>query len=175
MALSSSILAHVADLSLARIASRTSRTTAGRRVPNARRVLVAGLAAAAVFLGLLQLLAVTVYDEPFWKFFRMVAAMVRGPAALESEDEFDAAVILVGASLYVALSLLFALALAFISGEVPRRFAALAGLSCGVGLFYLNFYGFTTLFPWFASHRTIDMLLAHALFGVMVVKLSSRR
>jgi hypothetical protein len=154
------------DLSLPRIAARPR--CAGRRMPNAARALLAGVAAAALFLALLQLLAVTVYDEPFWKFFRMMAAMVRGPGVLEYESEFDARVVLVGASLYFALSLLFALAIAFIAGEVPRRFAALAGLICGVSLFYLNFYGFTALFPWFASHRTVDMLLAHALFGVMV-------
>src|SRR5207244_1932016 len=127
-----------------------------RRRIDAFAALVAGAIAGAVALVLLQLTAITVYDEPFWRLPRMVAAMVRGTAALEPDDEFDAALVAIGMLLFVALSLLYALALACLVADTPRRYATVMGIAFGVALYYANFYGFTAIFPWFAPHRTLD-------------------
>ena len=140
-----------------------------RRV-NASAALAAGLLAGAVTLALMQVFAVTVYDEPFWRIFRMVAAMVRGPAALEPDDEFDAGIVAIGAMLHLALSLLYALALSCLVADTPRRYATVMGLAFGLALYYANFYGFTLLFPWFAPHRTFDTLIVHAIFGAIVAR-----
>jgi hypothetical protein len=138
--------------------------------PDALAALKAGLIAAAVALALLQVFAIAIYDESPWKLMRMMAALVRGPGALEPDDEFDAVLIAVGMLLHFALSLLYALALACLVSEAPRRHVALIGLACGTALYYANFYGFTALFPWFAPHRTIDTLMVHMLFGVIAAE-----
>ena len=54
--------------------------------------------------------------------------------------------------------------------DSPRRYGALVGIAFGVALYHANFFGFTAIFPWFASHRTVDTLLVHAIFGLLIVK-----
>jgi hypothetical protein len=130
----------------------------------------AGLLAGAIALTLLQFFSVVVYDESPWQIFRMIAAMVRGPAALQPDDEFDGALVLIGTVLFFAFSMLYSLALSALVSDSPRRYSALMGIAFGIGLYHANFYGFTAIFPWFASHRTVDTLLVHALFGVVVAK-----
>jgi len=141
-----------------------------RRRPSALAALEAGLLGAAIAFAVQQAFAVFIYDESFWNFFRMIAAMVRGPGALEPDDEFDAALFAIGLVLYVSLALLYSLALSALVADTPRRFAGIMGLAFGIALYYANFYGFTVLFPWFVSHRTVDTFLVHALFGVVVAK-----
>ena len=148
----------------------TESAALARRRPNALAALRAGLLAAGVAFVLLQAFALLVYDESFWYFFRMTAAMVRGPAALEPDDEFDAAVVLLGAGLYLSISLLYALALSCLVADTPRRYAGVMGVAFGIALYFANFHGFTALFPWFISHRTWDTLLVHALFGAVVAR-----
>jgi hypothetical protein len=140
------------------------------RRTDAFAALSAGLLAGAVALTLMQVFAVAVYDESFWRLFRMVAALVRGPAVLEPDDEFDAAIVAIGATLYLALSLLYALALCRLVADTPRRYAIVMGLAFGLALYYANFYGFTLIFPWFAPHRTVDTLIVHAIFGVIAAR-----
>src|SRR5690349_24900602 len=77
---------------------------ASRRRPNARSALIAGLIAGSLLFFLLQIFATTVFDEPFWRLPRMIAAMVRGPAAIEPDDEPDAALILIAVALWTSLS-----------------------------------------------------------------------
>jgi hypothetical protein len=132
--------------------------------------LKAGLLAGAIALFLLQFFGVVVYDESPWKLLRAIAAMVRGPGALEPDDEFDGALAAIALLLFFALAVLYSLALCALVSDAPRRFSALAGIAFGVTLYLANFFGFTAIFPWFASYRTIDTLLAHAIFGLLIVK-----
>ena len=137
---------------------------------DALAALEAGLAGAVVAVALLQFFAVSIYDESPWRLMRMMAAVVRGPGALEPDDEFDAVVVATGTLVHFALSLLYALALACLISEAPRRHVALIGLAFGTALYFANFHGFAALFPWFAPLRTLDTLVAHMLFGVIVAE-----
>lgn len=150
------------------ITARAARATRRRTQPVA--ALQAGLAAGAAALFLLQFVGIVVYDESPWKLLRMVAAMARGPGALDPEDEYDGALVAIGLTLFFALSALYALALARLVTDVPRRFAPAVGLAFGAFLYYANFHVFTAIFPWFAPYRTIDTLLAHAVFGLAVAR-----
>ena len=145
-------------------------TRLSRRRVQPLAALKAGLAGGAAALVLLQFFGVVVYDESPWKLLRMIAAMARGPAALEPDDEFDAALVATGLSLFFAFSMLYALALSPFAAEWPRRLAPALGVACGAALYYVNFYGFTELFPWFASLRTIDTFLVHVIFGLALVR-----
>jgi hypothetical protein len=132
--------------------------------------LKAGLLAGAAALLLMQFFGVVVYDESPWKLMRMIAAMVRGPGALEPDDEFDGALVAIAMLLFFALAALYSLALCALVSDSPRRYGAMIGIAFGVALYHANFFGFTAIFPWFASHRTIDTLLVHAIFGLLIVK-----
>jgi hypothetical protein len=136
--------------------------------PSAPAALKAGFIAGTVALILLQLFAIAIYDESPWQLARMTAALVRGPGALEPNDEYDAALVAIGTLLHFSLALLYALALACVVAEAAPQHALLIGLAFGAALYFVNFYGFTALFPWFAPHRTIDTLLVHMVFGAII-------
>lgn len=152
-------------------------SVASRRRPDARAALIAGLVGGMLLFILLQLFATTVFDEPFWRLPRLIAAMVRGPDAIEPDDEPDQALLLIAIALWTSLSLLYSLALACLLTDIPRQYAAWTGLAFGAALYFINFYGFTTLFEWFTPYRTLDTLVAHALFGATtaLVYTASRR
>jgi hypothetical protein len=141
-----------------------------RRRPDPVAALASGLIATVFVFLALQLISVVIYDESAWKLPRMVAALARGAGALEPDDEFDAAIVAIGAALFAALSLLYALCLCRIVADAPRRHAGLIGIAFGVALYYANFHGFTALFPWFVPLRTPDTLIVHALFGFIVAQ-----
>jgi hypothetical protein len=141
-----------------------------RARPSARAALHASLFAGTILLLVMQLIGVIAYDESPWKLLRMVAALARGPGALEPDDEFDLAVVPTGLSLFYALAMLYGHALAFILTDSPRRYASLIGLAFGIALYCANFLGFTAMFPWFAAYRTIDTVVAHALFGLLLAR-----
>ena len=157
-----------ADIQQRTLGSRARRLSRRRVQPLA--ALKAGLLAGAVALFLLQFFGVVVYDESPWKLMRMIAAMVRGPGALEPDDEFDGELAAIALLLFFALAVLYSLALSALVSDAPRRYGLLAGIAFGVALYQANFFGFTAIFPWFASHRTIDTFLVHAIFGVLIVK-----
>lgn len=138
--------------------------------PSAAAALQAAFFAGTFVLLVLEFIGAIAYDESPWKLLRMVAAMARGPAALAPDDEFDLAIVGTGLTLFYALSMLYGLALAFILTDSPRRHAGVIGIAFGLALYCANFYGFTAIFPWFIAHRTIDTLIAHALFGFLLAR-----
>jgi len=141
-----------------------------RARPSAAAALQASLFAATAMLLAMQFIGVVAYDESPWKLLRVVAALARGPAALQPEDEFDFLAIAIGLTLFYAIATLYGLALACILTESPRRHASLIGIAFGVALYSANFHGFTALFPWFTEYRTVDTVLAHALFGLLLAR-----
>jgi hypothetical protein len=146
----------------------TARPAIAGSRPSVPAAVQAGLVAGTTVLVLMQLIAITIYDESAWKLPRMMAALVRGPGVLEPDDEFDAGIVAIGLVLHFALAVLYALALSCLVADTPRRHATLLGLATGIALYFANFHGFTAIFPWFAPHRTIDTFVVHALFGVLV-------
>ena len=152
-----------------RIASRRTRGPAPARIEwNA--VVAAGLLAGTAMLALLLVLSTAVYDESPWKLVRMMAATVRGPGALSPESQFDPALAAIGLSIHYGLALLYAAALAGLLADFRRDYVPYLGIAFGVALYFANVYGFTRLFPWFAELRTLDTLLAHAFFGLLLAR-----
>src|SRR5436305_10756176 len=116
---------------LTRKAVHAERARPGRRRLRPLPAIQAGLVAGIAALLLLQFFAVVVYDESPWKLARALAAMARGPSVLEPHDEFDAAIVAVAATLFLAISVLYSLALACLVSEAPRRFAPALGAAFG--------------------------------------------
>ena len=144
--------------------------TLSRARPSAASALQASLFAGTALLLVLELFAVVVYDESPWKLLRMVAALARGPQALQPADEFAFMPVALGLTLFHAISALYGLALACVLTDSPRRFASSIGIAFGLALYSANFHGFTQLFPWFAELRTIDTIIAHALYGLLLAR-----
>lgn len=141
-----------------------------RARPSAAAALQASLFAATAMLFAMQFIGMVAYDESPWKLLRAVAAMARGPAALQPEDEFDFIAVAIGLTLFYAIAALYGLALACILTDSPRRHASILGVAFGLALYSANFHGFTALFPWFTEYRTIDNVLAHAVFGLLLAR-----
>ena len=157
----------------ASISSRTLGFAArgfARARPSAAAALPAAIFAATAMLLAMQFIGIVAYDESPWKLLRMVAALARGPGVLQPEDEFDFMVVATGLTLFYAIAALYGLALACILTESPRRYASILGIGFGLALYCANFLGFTALFPWFAEYRTIDTVLAHVVFGLLLAR-----
>jgi hypothetical protein len=128
----------------------------------------AGVIAGAVFLLLELLLAPAFGMGSPWGPMRMIAAIVLGREALPPPESFDLGVFLAAVSVHLSLSVVYAIALAFL----VNRFAtggvsAAVGGAFGLALYLVNFYLFTALFPWFADARTGLTLFAHLVFGAV--------
>ena len=159
------------SLSTRRVAARSSALRARPHQVRWSAAVASGLAAGTALLALLVALGVFLYDESPWKIPRMVAATLRGEAALQPEGAFDPVLVALGLVLHYALSVLYALALAGVVADFRRWFVPWAGLAFGIALYFVNFHGFTALFSWFTEMRTVDTLLAHALFGVLLARI----
>jgi hypothetical protein len=89
---------------------------------------------------------------------------------LQPDDEFEFVAVATGFILFYAIATLYGLALACILTDSPRRYASLIGIVFGLALYAANFHGFTALFPWFAEYRTVDTVLAHVVFGLLLAR-----
>jgi hypothetical protein len=127
----------------------------------------AGVVAGAASLIVLLVLSVSVYDESPWKLMRMIAAVGLGPKALEPDDEFSLGIVFVGLVVHFVLAFAFAFAASFLVKDFPDAAVPWVGLAFGVALYFANLHGFAKVFPWLAPLRTIDTVLAHALFGIV--------
>lgn len=130
----------------------------------------AGIVAGAVFL-LLEMVMVPIFlGGSAWDPPRMIAAIVLGPDVLPAPDAavgISADVLLAAGVVHFALSLLYALAVAWIVDRWPLGASIAAGAIFGVALYLVNFYGFTALFPWFAMARNWVGMVAHIAFGAV--------
>lgn len=144
---------------------------------NFRAVVIAGLVAGMAFLMIEMAMLVMMGQSP-WGPPRMMGAIVLGRGALTPPDTFDMVVIGVAMMLHLTLSVMYALAFAFVGGRLALLPSMLAGAIFGAIIYAINFYGFTSLFPWFAMARGMGSVAGHVAFGVilaLVYKLSARQ
>ena len=128
----------------------------------------AGLMGGVVYLVLVLIFVPLFIGGTVWTILRMIAAIVLGADVLPPPDTFNVAIVLTGAVLHLMLATLYGLVIsAMINGTSPGV-AALAGSMLGLGLYVVNFYAFTSVFPWFASSRTWVTVLGHLVFGFVV-------
>lgn len=141
-----------------------------RARPNLVAALLASLLAGTALLLALELIGTVAYDESPWRLLRAIAAVLRGPDVLDDADEFDLALVATGLALFYALSTLYGTALSFLLGDAPRRYAVAIGLAYGFALYSAVFHGLATAYPWLAAYRTVDTLVAHALYGALLAR-----
>lgn len=126
----------------------------------------AGLIAGLVFL-ILEMTLVPLFGmgSP-WGPPRMIAAIVLGDGVLPPPETFDLGILLAAVSVHFVLSIVYGIALAFLVQRISTTAATTAvGGGFGLALYLVNFYLFTTLFPWFAMARNGVSIFAHVVFG----------
>jgi hypothetical protein len=99
---------------------------------------------------------------------RLTAALLLGNAVLPPPATFDFGVMLAATAIHFMLSMLYAAMLLPWKGRSMAP-SLIIGSGFGVALYFLNLYGFTALFPWFAEARGGITLTVHAIFGIVVM------
>jgi hypothetical protein len=136
-----------------------------RQVMDWRAAIWAGLIAGAVFLGLQMAILASVSGGSPWVMLRMVAAIVMGEDVLPPPATFDPRIAGVALLIHFALSVLFALIIAFVLHRWGLLVGILGGALFGLALYAINYYTFTLFFPWFFSMRGWIVVLVHIIFG----------
>jgi hypothetical protein len=131
-------------------------------------VLGAGIAA-GILATAVQILLWSMFTESWvdrlLRDVRLTAALVMGQTVLPPAQGFDAPVMVIATLLHFALSVLYAAVLSLLIRS-NLGMSLWIGWIFGLGLFFLNLYGFTLLFPWFAQARDWITFIAHLVFGV---------
>lgn len=137
---------------------------------NWQAALWAGIAAGIVFMMLEMLLVHFFQPMSMWAPPRMIAAMLMGQEVLPPPDTFDGIILMVAMMIHFPLSVLFAFILAWIVSqwELGLTSAIIVGIVFGLVIYVVNFYGLTSLFPWFADARGWIAIFAHAMFGLVL-------
>ncbi|HEX3633317.1 MAG TPA: sodium:proline symporter [Casimicrobiaceae bacterium] len=133
---------------------------------------------AAVCAGVAAGILATVVQIVLWAIFtdalpavlyrdsRFAAAIVLGRGVLPPPASFDERIMLVATLVHFALAIAYAITLAWLIANLRVWPSLLAGAAFGLGLYAINMYGFSALFPWFASSRDWITAAAHLAFGV---------
>lgn len=125
----------------------------------------AGLVAGALLLFLQIALTVLTTGGDAGVVIRRIAGIALGRSVLPPSTPFTALVFLAAVAVHLPLSLAYARVLASLVQGMNAPKAAVAGAFFGAGLYGLNYYGFTFLFPWFALARGGITLASHVAFG----------
>lgn len=130
----------------------------------------AGILAALAQLALWRLAGMPVL-ETLLRDARLTAALLMGrqvlpPPATAEWDISQWDILLVATLIHFALSIGYALLPALLAVRLPAGPAILAGALYGLGIYVVNLYGLTLLFPWFSVARDWVTLLTHVIFGI---------
>lgn len=126
---------------------------------------LAGLAGGTVFLLLVVLLALPWLGVEGGLILSYFAALVLGPGALV---EGGSLVILIGVAVHYALSLIYAIVIAFVVHRWGLLVGILGGAVLGLSLYGINLYTLTILFPWFYAINSVLLLVGHVAYGAVV-------
>ncbi len=134
---------------------------------NWKAAIKAGIVAGVVFLILEMLLVPLVKGGSPWGPPRMIAAILLGKEVLPPPATFALGMFLAALVVHFVLSIVFGIVLAFVVKGFEMGIAIGIGLAFGLILYFVNFYGFTAVFPWFAMARSPVTIFTHMVFGAV--------
>lgn len=139
------------------------------RTLDLRAAIWAGVVAGIVFMMLEMALVALIQGMSPWAPPRMIAAIGMGEGVLPPPATFDGAVFTVAMVIHFALSILLAILLGFGISRLGlgMSLSIVGGAIFGLVVYYVNFYGFTAVFPWFAMARGAIGIFAHVVFGAV--------
>jgi hypothetical protein len=135
---------------------------------------------AAVYAGVAAGILATVVQIVLWSIFtdalpavffrdaRFAAAIVLGPAVLPPPASFDGWIMLVATAVHFTLAICYGLVLARLIAGLRTLTSLAAGGAFGLAVYAVNMYGFTAVFPWFASSRDWITITTHVAFGMLI-------
>jgi hypothetical protein len=138
----------------------------GRYLENPWQIAIcAGVIAATFSLAIETPIVWFMSGELPWGAARMAAAMVLGPTVL-LPSAFDIGVVLLAFIVHFALSIFYALILAYIIHGETAFAAALTGAAFGAVVFVVDLFVLTDIFfPWFVTMRDTITLMSHLILG----------
>jgi len=148
--------------------SAVYQRTEGMLFPHVGPALVAAIVAGLVFAMMEMILVAVVMGQPWYGPLHMIAAIGMGPRVLPPPPAFDIGVAMVAVSIHMLTSVVYAFILATILLTLRSSMAWWIGLLFGIALYYINFYGFTGMFPWFAEARGWIGFVSHAVYGLVL-------
>lgn len=130
----------------------------------------AGIVAGLVFMMLEMALIVMLKGESPWGPPRMMAAMVMGSGVLPPPATFDMAIMMVAMMVHMMMSVVLGIMLGWAISQFRMGLMAslAAGAVFGLVIYYVDFYVFTAIFPWFAMSRGAITAFSHAMFGLVL-------
>lgn len=141
-----------------------ARTTFGRAA------LLSGLLAGAVYLALQLVITSLIPGDNVWVPTRVIAAILLGEDILQPAGAnvlFDIGVILAAVVLHFTFSVFFASLIGVAVRKVDVGAALMIGGLSGLVIYFINYYGFTALFPWFEMSRNWVSIISHLSFGIV--------
>jgi uncharacterized membrane protein YagU involved in acid resistance len=94
--------------------------------------------------------------------------MAMGRDVLPPPATFDFGIMMVAMMIHFILSIVLAFVFAFIAKGRSVGISILIGAIFGLVVYFVNFYGMTAVFPWFAEARNWVSIFAHAMFGAVL-------
>lgn len=137
---------------------------------NWRAVIWAGIIAGIVFMMLEMVLVATVGGGSLWGPPRMIGAMVLGSEVLPPPATFEIGVMLVAMLVHLIVSLIYAAILgwAISRWHMSLGTALVVGIVFGLVVYFVDFYLFTAIWPWFATARNWISIFSHAMYGLVL-------
>jgi len=123
----------------------------------------ASVIAGLVFAALEVVLAPIARGASPWMPLHFIGAIGLGQSALTPLDTFDLKVVSVAVAIHMALAVLYGVILALIIERMDTAWAIVVGGIYGLALYYINFYGFSSVFPWWADARGAVSIFTHIL------------
>lgn len=141
------------------------------RMPDWPAAVAAGLVAGALAMVIDLLWTTLIMGVNPWHTSYQVAAMVMGPDLLQGPTQaFSLGIVATALLVHYALGIVFGCIVAFIvtgfhyEGSLPML--EIIGALFGMALYFVNFYGFVSLFPWVAEMRSGAYFFEHFVFGM---------
>ena len=151
------------------MAENTNRRVAMRQVVDWSAAVWAGIAAGIVFL-LVNFIAIRAVLEGVvgsgWLTLQYAASLIMGEGVLPP-TELDIGIIIIGFLVHMILSVFFAVLLAIVIHRYGLLVGIVGGALFGLGLYFVNIYTFTLVFPWFFVWNSWQYALTHVVFGMV--------
>ena len=141
------------------------------RSTNWVRAVISGLLAGLLFLVLEMAMVPLFLGGSPWAPVRLIGAILLGQDVLPPPASFDATVAVVALIIHLVMSTIYGLIVGALVHDRETAVALLIGFIFGLVLYFVNFYGFTVIFPWFAQARNWVTIFNHLAFGVATAAL----
>src|SRR5215831_11105631 len=146
---------------MANIDVRHDRPTAAMRQIHWGAAIWASVIAGLVFAVLEIAMVPMIQGKSPWAPLHMIGAIALGPGAMASPDTFDLGIVATAVVVHMVLAIIYGIILAYIVTRATTGMAVLIGAVYGLALYFINFYGFSKWFPWFAEARDSISIFTH--------------